>query len=226
MSWYDFDFLGSEAWEFSTDARDLVLEVFTLTTEKLDEQWKEFEKLMGKRIAAATDEGDSGAAYQEMDWEEELQRQRKQAAGALELDWLMYSVKDTLNRAKRYFKESRPPKPIYPGKSWIARIKSEYLHRFGIDLAKGPNFTRIEELILARNAGIHREGETLKEYLNLIKEPRFVDEAEQFYVTKDTLLATIGESEKFIEWVISELKRLRPTKAEAAIPKSAKSALS
>src|SRR5438309_9231149 len=113
MSWYDFDVLGSESWEFSTDARDLVLQVVILATEKLDEQWKEFDKLMDKRIAAAQDEADSGAAYQEINWEEELQRQRKQAAGALALDWLMYSVKDTLNRAKRYFKESHPPKPEY-----------------------------------------------------------------------------------------------------------------
>jgi hypothetical protein len=64
----------------------------------------------------------------------------------------------------------------------------------------------------------------LNAYLKLIEEPRFV-EADEFYVTKDALLATIADARKFIDWVMEELKKCEPSKAKAAIPKNAESAL-
>jgi hypothetical protein len=220
MSWN----LGGESQEFSVDARELVLQVFLLTMDKLDEQWKRFEELMEERIegtikARGEDEVESVPIYEEMALEQELQRQRKQGVGALALDWLMYSLKDTLNRAKRYFDESHPAKPRYKGDGWIAKMKAEYLDRFGIDLEQGPHFTRIEELTLARNAGIHRDEKTIREYLDKTKEPRFVDfdldgdDPLKFDVPRQALFSIISEAELYVDWVISELKVLRRAKA-------------
>ncbi len=225
MSWLDFHPLDSESLGFSTDANELVLTVFLLTTEKLADHWKEYNKEFDERMAKIKgqdeDDSESNIASQEFYWEEGLHRQRIQGAGALALDWLMYSVKDTLQRTKEYFDKSHPPKPNYPGPSWLDKATNEYKERFGIHFTKGPaDFARIRELALARNAGIHRDQGNLNAYLKLIAKPRFV-RADEFYVAKDALQATIADATKFIDWVMEELKKLHPAKAEAAIPKKA-----
>jgi hypothetical protein len=74
-------------------------------------------------------------------------------------------------------------------------------------------FERIRELVLARNAGIHRENEkTLHKYLLKVENPRFIDDEDRFFVTKGGLVVAIGECEQFVNWVVSEIRKRRPAK--------------
>lgn len=219
MSWSDFDCLGSESSEFSIETRDLVLQVFVMTSRTLDIEWGRFQKRHEERMTKMTDQGDLGYAGQEMDWEERLQRQRMQAIGALALDWLMCLLHQTLHSPTRYFNSSHPREPSYGSKSWswLDRTATEYRDRFGIDFkALSASFVPIEELVLARNAGIHRTDGSMTAYLNRIQQPRFVDDRGEFLVTEKALVAVVQDCEKFVGCVVAELKRLRSSKPAEA----------
>jgi hypothetical protein len=90
----------------------------------------------------------------------------------------MSALKETLHSATRYFKDTRPANGPYPGDGWLAKLTQEYTDRFEIEFRRSPSpFERIEELVLARNAGIHRDqAGAMDEYLAKVKAPRFVDE--------------------------------------------------
>ena len=78
-------------------------------------------------------------------------------------------------------------------------------------------FERIRELVLARNAGIHRENEkTLHNYLLKVKNPRFVDDEDRFFVVKEALVVAIGECEQFVKWVVSEIRKRQPPKPKGS----------
>jgi len=110
-----------------------------------------------------------------------LYRQRKQGVGALGLDWLMCSLQGALHSAKKYLNSTHAPKPPYKGRGWLEKVSNEYQQRFGIDFTKGPiHFERIQELVLARNAGIHRDDGNLETYLEKIEKLRFVDGEDRF----------------------------------------------
>ena len=103
----------------------------------------------------------------------------------------MSSVQVALRGAKTYLDKSHPPKPPYNknDEGWLGYTADEYQKRFGIDFKAGPvSFERIQELVLARNAGIHREDAgNLEAYVAKIKEPAFVDDGyvgEYFFVTR------------------------------------------
>lgn len=211
--------LGPTGSFFSHDARDLILKVFVTASETLDDEWKRYVKTFEEYISEPrADESEVGIAYSEKDWEEDRHRQRVQAIGALALDWLMSSLKGVLSRAKRYLDKSHPADPkgykTKTTKGWLGVLFKEYKDRFGIDFTAGPvPFDRIEELVFARNAGVHRENENaLGTYLDNVKHPRFVDPEDQFFVTKDALVVVIGECEQFVVWVDSELRKRRPAK--------------
>jgi hypothetical protein len=91
MPWIDFNFIDTEALDFSTDAHELILQVYRTSSQKLEEQWKGYQKWFRERSAKGMSEDESGIAHQEMDWEEDLHRQRMQGIGSLALDWLMCS---------------------------------------------------------------------------------------------------------------------------------------
>ncbi len=213
MGWEDFNFSLMQAGDFSIDAHSLILRVFEIASSALDEEWKKDKEFFNKKIAEAyaVDEGEGGYLSQEKDWEEHLYRQRMQGVGALALDWLMSKLQEALHSAKRYLDSTHPPKPPYKGDGWIGKVSNEFQQRFNIDFSKGPiPFERIQELVLARNAGIHRDQGNLETYLVKISKPAFVDEENQFFVTKDALVLIIGECEKFIKWAVSEIEKLRP----------------
>jgi histidinol phosphatase-like enzyme len=149
----------------------------------------------------------------EKDWMEDIYRQRKQGVGSLALDWLMNSLKDALHGAKTYLDQTHPSHGGYTGKNWLARMADEYRKRFGIDLGSGPvKFDRLQELVLARNAGIHRSREILDEYLAKVEKPAFVDDEERFFVTSEALVQISKECEQFIEWVVKEIEKLGPAR--------------
>jgi hypothetical protein len=214
-----------QAGDFSIDAKSLILHVFEIASTALDEEWKKDTEFFNKKIAEAyaVDEGEGGYLSQEKDWEEHLYRQRMQGVGALALDWLMCSLQGALHSAKRYLDSTHAPKPPYKGDGWLGKVSNEYQQRFNIDFSKGPvSFERIQELVLARNAGIHRDDGNLEAYLKKISKPAFVDGEDQFFVTTGALVLIIQECEKFIKWVVSEIEKLRPIAKAKQIDKDKK----
>jgi hypothetical protein len=227
MGWELFNLGLMEEHEFSLKTRNLILPVFDNATNALNEEWKKYEETFNKQIGQAyeRDESEGGIMSQERNWEEDLHRQRLQGVGALALDWLMSSVQVALRGAKTYLDKTHPPKPPYNknNEGWIGYAADEYQKRFGIDFKAGPaSFERIQELVLARNAGIHREDNgNLETYVAKIKKPAFVDYGdvgEHFFVTRDALEAIIDDSERFIKWVVSEIEKLRPAKKPESRP--------
>jgi hypothetical protein len=101
------------------------------------------------------------------------------------------------------------PHPPYRGAGWLGNVADEYKRRFAINFGKGPvPFERIQELVLARNAGVHRDEGNLKTYLKAINKPAFVDDGNRFFVTRDALVPIIQDCEQFLKWVISEIEKL------------------
>jgi hypothetical protein len=214
--------------DFSLDAKNLILRVFDIASNALDDEWKKYLEAYEREISDDADESVIGIAFSERDWEERLFWQRRQAVGVLALDWLKSSFQSALHQTKRYLDKSHPPNPKgYKTKGgWLAEVSKEYRERFKIDFTLEPSFDRIEELVLARNAGIHRdEGNPLKRYLAQAAkakiEPRFIDVDEngedQFFVTRDALISVIKDCEAFLKWVVSEVKRLRPVEPKAGV---------
>ena len=223
MGWGDFNIGLMQSIDFSINAQHLILRVFDSATNALDEEWKKDAEVYKKEIPRAyeVDESEGDIMRQDRDWQEDFYRQRNQGVGALALDWLACSLKGALHSAKNYLKSTHPAKgPYYKKQGWLGAVTDEYQQRFGIDFTKGPvPFDRIQELVLARNAGIHRDDGNLETYLKQIGKPTFVDGEDQFFVTRDALVTIIKECEAFVKWVVSEIEKLPP--APASTPKSA-----
>ena len=158
VGWEDINLNLMEGIDFTLKTRNLILPVFDNATNALNEEWKKYENTFNRQIAEAYQRGESegGMMTQELYWEEDLHRQRLQGVGALALDWLMSSVQVALRGAKTYLDKTHPANPSYSKKEgWLGKDADEYQKRFGIDFKAGPvSFERIQELVLARNAGI------------------------------------------------------------------------
>jgi hypothetical protein len=211
MRLFAFDLYPLQSDDFSMDARNLIIPVFDTSQLALDKEWTEYEKRFHEYISKLGLEEEVLMADQERDWEEELHRQRLQGIGSMALDWLMCSLQLNLNGAKRYFDKTHPGRGEYKSKNgWLGKVRKDYGERFKIEFEAGPvPFIRIRELVLARNAGVHREPEDLECYLEKVKDPRFVDDEDRFSVTRDALLLTVADCEQFLSWVVSELRKLR-----------------
>lgn len=212
--------------DLSLTAENLILPVFDSASGALTDAWKKSEEEYNKQISEAykIDESEGQIISQERDWAEDLHRQRMQGIGALALDWLMSSLQAALGGAKTHLNKTHPAKKPYDDRDegWLGLVTDEYQKRFGIDFTKGPvPFERIQELVLARNAGIHREQrgnlDTYVKKIEKIRPPAFVDcgdSEEFFFVTRDALVAIIEDSTKFITWVVREVEaRRKPQKA-------------
>jgi hypothetical protein len=156
--------------EFSISTRHLILRVFDSASAALDDEHRkskeDFDKNIGRVYNASESEGN--LMSQEMDWEEDMYRRRRQGVGALALDWLKFSLEEALNGAKKYLDSSHPPKGKYKGKSWLLRVANEYKDRFKIDFDTAPvSFHRIQEVVLARNAGVHRKRQSNHTWLDV-----------------------------------------------------------
>jgi len=87
---------------------------------------------------------------------------------------------------------SHPPQKSYENDGWLEKVSNEYQQRFAIDFSKGPvSFEPVQELVLARNAGVHRDDGNMSDYLRKIDKPTFVDDEDRFFVTKHTLVLII-----------------------------------
>lgn len=216
MGWEDFNLGLMQSMDFSITAQNVILRVFDSASDALDEEWERESENYDKAIAEAygVDESEGSYVSQEREWEGDLYRQRKQGVGALSLDWLMCSLQGALHSAKKYLDSTHPAKGRYYRKrGWLGEVTDEYQQRFAIDFTKGPvSFERIQELVLARNAGIHRDDGNLDAYITTIDKPKFVDGEDRFFVTKDALVSSIQECEQFLKWVVSEIEKLGPSR--------------
>jgi hypothetical protein len=215
MGWENFNFGLMEAADFSIKAQHVILPLFRSASQALDAEWTAEEGEYRKRIRDGykVDEAEGSIMSSEREWMEDIYRQRQQGVGTLALDWLMHSLKDALHGAKTYLDETHPPKGPYTGDGWLSRVTDEYEKRFAIDLSSGPmRFERLQELVLARNAGIHRRQENLDEYVGKIDEPAFVDDEDRFFVTREALQHIVNECEAFTEWLIKEIEKLAKIK--------------
>lgn len=196
--------------DFFSDAEHLVLPVFDTATGALEIEWSKVEASYRQSMASASDEGERGMLSQEWDWAEDLHRQRLQSIGAMALDWLMSSLQTALRSVKRSFKTSHPAAAKYNGDGWLLRTATEFEQRFKIDFKSHEKFERVQELVLARNAGIHRDVSP-DEYLEKMekiqkRKPAFVDDEDRFFVTREALVLVINDCREFLEWVCGELK--------------------
>jgi hypothetical protein len=215
MGWEDFNLGLMHAIDFSIKAQRVILPLFQSASSALDAEWKTEEAAYRKGIVEAykLDESEGGVMSSEKDWMEDIYRQRKQGVGSLALDWLMSSLKEVLHGAKTHLDKSHAAKGPYKGDGWLAKTADEYQKRFNIDLSKGPmRFERIQELVLARNAGVHRRDDILDEYVKKVDKPAFVDDEGRFFVTNEALVQIAKECEQFTEWVVKEIEKLVPAK--------------
>lgn len=137
MNWEDFDLFGFQASEFSMDVRDVVVKLYISASAKLEELEKEYEKESTERRKQALSEEDHDEAFQSECWEEDLQRQRQQALGALALDCLSTRLKQSLNNAKTYFDNTHPRgrlskfkgKHLGRNRIWLSKLEKEYFDK-------------------------------------------------------------------------------------------------
>jgi hypothetical protein len=218
MGWEDFNLSLMGSIDFSVNAEHLILSVFDTASNALDKEWNSYVVAIHKEFPKTVGEDDTEAEFlsQEMDWMEHLYRQRRQGLGALALDWLMCSLQGTLNGAKRYLDSTHPAEREYKGRDgWLGNVSREFQDRFNVDFHKAPvPFERIQELVLARNACIHRTDGGLKQYLNKIDKPAFVDEEDRLFVGREALDAIIKDCQEFIRWVEHEVEQLRRAKRQ------------
>lgn len=210
MGWEHINLGLMESADFSIKTQHVILPLFESASQALDTEWKAEEETYRKSITAAykLDESEGSIMSGEKEWMEDLYRQRKQGVGSMALDWLMNSLKDALNGAKTYLSKTHPAKGKYAGDGWLAKFNDEYKKRFGIDLGSGPmRFERLQELVLARNAGVHRSQEIMDVYLAKVRKPAFVDDEGRFFVTKSALAEIAKECEQFTEWVVREIEK-------------------
>ena len=211
MGWEDINLGLLHGMDFSIKTQQVILPLFRSASNALDAEWKAEEMTYRKGIAEAykLDESEGSIMSSEKDWMEDIYRQRQQGAGSLALDWLMNALKDVLHGAKTYLDKSHAVNGPYQGNGWLSKIADEYQKRFNIDLSKGPmRFERIQELVLARNAGVHRSKDILDEYLKKIDKPVFVDDEDRFFVTNDALVQIAKECDQFTEWIVKEVEKL------------------
>jgi len=212
MDWLELQDLRTQAWDFH-DIDSIATELYQIAIQKLEELEKKDRQEARVRLAAAKTKDEHELLSQEQEWEEQLGFRRKQALGVLPLHFLQLSVKERLVRAKGHFDATHPA----PGKcgkdgGWPNWLRKEYKERFGIDFDRCPvPFTRIEELVLARNAAVHTDNpDNMKEYLEKVKNPRFVNDEDQFWLDVTTYRAAVSDAKAFMEWVIAELEKLVP----------------
>jgi hypothetical protein len=207
MTWKNIDLFRMEARFFSDELRGVVLPVFITGVERLEEWEKQHRKELDAKLAEAKGDAEISYAFGEADFEKWRNMQRAQVVGSAALHSLYLALKLKLRELARWFDKSHARQAGgYTGNSELQKLATEFLERFGIDFTKAPvGFNNIEELALARNASIHSD---LREYLGKVRNPRFVRK-DEFFVDIKPFEEIVGQVEEFVEWVVSELAKLR-----------------
>jgi hypothetical protein len=166
--------------------------------------------VLKKRLVEAKDDDDEiQTAHALSDLEDSHNAQRAQVLGAAALHYVYSTLKTRLKELVRYFNQTHPRAPEgYKGKSQLERLSNEYAQWLAVGFEKSPLFQSITELALARNAGIHLGGETMTEYVEKVKAPRFCKGGE-FYVGREAFLEILSETDRFFGWVVESLVSIR-----------------
>ena len=217
MGWQNFDFLEAEKAMFSAEIREVILPLHEAGLAKILELKKQTQVRFGKAAAEAKNEAEHTDAIGQAAYEDTRYDEQNQAIGSLALHHLCIALKVALSDATRFFTKSHPRLAArYQGKNWFARLQDEYEARFGIDFEKVPTLiANIEELTLARNAGLHWDGDAVKEYAQRVPKPRFLDFGCIVRVRPENFAKAVAEAETFLSWAIDELQKLRIQKPSA-----------
>jgi hypothetical protein len=211
MGWQKFDFLEAEKAMFAAEIREVILPLYEAGVAKILELKKQTHMRFEKATMEAKSEAEQTDALGQAAYEDTRYDEQNQAIGSLALHHLCIALRVALADATRFFKKSHPRLVTrYPGKNWFARLQDEYKARFGIDFEKAPTpIAKIEELALARNAGLHWDGDAVKEYKQRVPKPRFLDFGCIVRVRPGDFTEAVAEAETFLGWVIDQLKELR-----------------
>ncbi len=210
IGWTDINMFDLEPTFFDSQISEVVMPLFHAADHNLTEWKKQIDADFNEAISKAEHEADETNALGEAAYRESTVGDQRQLIGAACLAFVATAVKDCLGDMARHFNSSHPPGREYFGKSWLQKWQDEYQQRFQIDFTKSPiKVGNIEELILARNAGLHWDGSALEEYRRKVTFPRFIKQG-SFTVDHDDFLAVVSEAKAFIEWVHAELKKLIP----------------
>lgn len=210
MAWQDIDLFQLEASSFSLELYQVIVPLFEQGHAML-KAWEDERRasLQGMLDEAKGDDDEERFARGVADEEEWRNFQRSQVLGATGLHYLYSAFKDGLKNLCRYFDKSHARVPGgYKGKHQLEQLREEFLQRFGVDWRNLPHFDSIEELALARNAGIHMGADTLKEYISKIERPRFCKGGE-FAVERQSYMEILDEIERFFASVVQELIPIR-----------------
>ena len=209
--WFDYEV----TW-FESQMNEIVVPLFDVTDRKLTEWQKQIDAEFDEAISKAEHERDETNAKGEATVKSVTVDEQRQLLGAAYLGFVATALKVCLDDMAEYFESTHPPRREYAGKSWLQKRQVEYQQRFQIDFTKGPTpLARLEELILARNAGLHWDGSALEEYQRNVNSPRFIDRNDLLAFDRDNFLMTISEVQSFLAWVHTELKKLKPNGAAA-----------
>ncbi len=213
MAWQKFDFLDVEKAIFASEIKDVILPMYRVGVDRISDRKKQIQERFEKAMSQAKTESDETDARGQASYEETRCDEQLQAIGSLALHHLCTALKVALIDATRFFAESHPRSAEgYPGKSWLGRLQDEYNKRFDIDFENAPvPLANIEELALARNAGLHWDGEAIREYEHKVLKPRFLHWG-IVQVSPAEFDKAISEAESFVNWVIDQLKQLRAKK--------------
>jgi hypothetical protein len=210
MSWKDIDLFEIGLSSFSEELYEVIVPFYEQGSAKLQEWEQQRRELLDKMLnEAKDDEGEvqyANGLVGQIEWRN---KQKGQILGAATLHFVYSTLKINLRQLARYFNETHPRTPeSYKGKSELDRLREEFAQRFGIDFEKAPFFNSARELALARNAGIHSNIETLREYKRQVISPRFCNDGE-FCVEREAFYEILGEMEKFFGWAANELLQIR-----------------
>lgn len=219
MTWQDFDIFELEKEGFSRSFRELVLPIFQDSEASFDKRSDEIEANFKKATSKVTNEAEMEEAGAWADYQKHVLGQQKEVVGAALLNVVCSALRASLDSMSRYFAASHP-RGDYGGRGWLENRRAEFKSRFGIDFNASPtDFTRIRELILARNAGVHNAPGTLREYEKNIPAPRFIANR-SLVLREESLVASFEDANKFVQWVWGELKQIRSRNALADVSRA------
>jgi len=194
-----------EASEFSEELWGVVMPLFDEGQRAMANWDAKHKEMLREMLSRAKDQ------YEEMDantlasWEEDKVDKRNWAIDAAVLHCTYEILKERLRTIARWFDKSHPSKGQCPGRSELHRISAEYKDRFGVRFEDSGHFSSVEELALARNAGIHSD---LHEYVKSVKSPCFITE-DGFKVDRNNLEDMLKETEQFVQWLVQEMDKVR-----------------
>lgn len=206
MAWKTLDWLALEADEFDDDLDDLIVKIHEASTSRLEELLVKRLQRADEEYTKANDETEREIAFQLHCWEEDRGTERAQILGGLELVYLVSVFQAKLNQLKRHLEKTHPPAPPYEGGGWLDRQVREYLQRFGIDMERSPEpFLAIRELVLARNCVVHNDRVPSDDYLQLVKNPKYVDMFGKISFSSAQFIEAVGILKGYVRWLVNQL---------------------